>query len=892
MSDLLFITNSVSETLQKWNLEGSASPDKIASLITDGTAYWELTLPDGSHLALVRLFSPVVRREEIFLGNVLLNDFLSKALIRAVEQRNQGQMTLLANDLESYYYLYHGKSSLESISDLFRQEVSSSLPDLYFGCEAPGRGIYGDLARMLIFYKSNIEPYPVFSVPSVLLPQLLQKANEALGQLASDKETNINVIFAVLSFFYARNGGEMQSVHAFLKRAMDEGLLPAEKIRAVFALGQGEDFEKETFMERKKGEVIDRPKLQEVLEEFLAKAEAEIALGQAEALAPYLAEKMLALSIDQTAELLLNGVQLGLLIQSTAKNIDGTLSCRFCGADSAIIVEKNITCGFGAGRFCNESPKLQSFEESLCGRCGISSYLVTKLLGMHNAKPHPKSKDYPVPKQYNIVFHYGRHDQAEVQRLRDTIDDIFDLLGEFRKKATEEKRAFSLEYMKDEISRRAKERRASSEEEEKSSNPEDFLAALIAEDDAVPGLDILAQTPPEEKAQVLPLGSGEYRLIVFIMPRLHPGRKEAMDFLNSRLSRSRLAAFTLLALLRKLCGCDGPYYFQSSPTLRPNSFDTDTFYVRGKAENAEVVIKRYSAIINFARKVCKYRDGHSRVADWILLAEKLEDEPMGVISEILRNSPLRGRDDLRDFKYERLSNEFIKGTAMIDGTDYLKMIEQLKQFNYGWEIMPKRVDTEKLNEFCEILFRVLDRLGGGREDLLPLFLSEKPTSYEKYPRLLLSQIRHYNDVEAGFEEWKSKVLRDSNDYRKNEEYPELLVLKKWLMENRSLFENHKDNLNHLKRSLYSRVYEYLYPRRLLTGAYAEANRGNPEALEEDAIRSRFRQEVKPHIDKLSVIYGNDEKLQKIIDEAKVFLIANRKRYIWKLKEMAAIESSA
>src|SRR5271157_812528 len=132
MSDLVFIINAVSETLQKWNLEGSTSTDKIATLIVDGTAYWELTLPDGSHLALVRLFSPVVRREEIFLGNVLLNDFLSKALIRAVEQGNQGQMALLANDLESYYYLYHGKSSLETISNHFRREVSSSLPDLYF----------------------------------------------------------------------------------------------------------------------------------------------------------------------------------------------------------------------------------------------------------------------------------------------------------------------------------------------------------------------------------------------------------------------------------------------------------------------------------------------------------------------------------------------------------------------------------------------------------------------------------------------------------------------------------------------------------------------------------------------------------------------------------------
>jgi len=206
--------------------------------------------------------------------------------------------------------------------------------------------------------------------------------------------------------------------------------------------------------------------------------------------------------------------------------------------------------------------------------------------------------------------------------------------------------------------------------------------------------------------------------------------------------------------------------------------------------------------------------------------------------------------------------------------------------------MPKKVDTEKLNEFCDQLFRTLDRLGGDREDLLPLFLSEKPTAYEKYPRLLLSHIRYYDDVEAGFEEWKSKVLRDSNDYRRDEEYPELLALKKWMIENRALFENRKDNLNHLKRSLYARTYEYLYPRRLLTGAYAEANRGNPEALEEDAIKSEFRSEVKPHINRLAAVYGDSEKLQRIVDEAEEFLIANRKRYVWKLKEMASSEAHA
>jgi len=195
--------------------------------------------------------------------------------------------------------------------------------------------------------------------------------------------------------------------------------------------------------------------------------------------------------------------------------------------------------------------------------------------------------------------------------------------------------------------------------------------------------------------------------------------------------------------------------------------------------------------------------------------------------------------------------------------------------------MPKEVDTKRLDQFCELLFRTLDKLGG---DLLPFFLSDKPTSYEKYPRLLLGHIRYYDDVEAGFEEWKSKVLREANDYKRSEEFPELLILKQWLIDNRDLFEGRKDNLNHLKRSLYARAYEYLYPRRLLTSVYAEANKGNPGALEEDAIKLRFHKELAHHIERLKEVYADDKKVLVIVAEAEEFLIANRSRYTWKLKE--------
>jgi hypothetical protein len=51
-----------------------------------------------------------------------------------------------------------------------------------------------------------------------------------------------------------------------------------------------------------------------------------------------------------------------------------------------------------------------------------------------------------------------------------------------------------------------------------------------------------------------------------------------------------------------------------------------------------------------------------------------------------------------------------------------------RQQNRGSETMPRQVNTTELDEFCQLLFRTLDRLG---DDLLPLFLSKRPTAYEK-----------------------------------------------------------------------------------------------------------------------------------------------------------------
>lgn len=194
--------------------------------------------------------------------------------------------------------------------------------------------------------------------------------------------------------------------------------------------------------------------------------------------------------------------------------------------------------------------------------------------------------------------------------------------------------------------------------------------------------------------------------------------------------------------------------------------------------------------------------------------------------------------------------------------------------------MSKQINVQAVEEFCLRLFRVLDQLGN---ELLPHRLGKQQAAYafEKYPRLLLGSIQRYDNVEAGFDEWATKVLRDANDYRKQDEFPELAALRHWLVEHRGLFEDNRDTLNHLKRSLYGRVYAYLYPRRLLCTTYADLHRGEPGALEPEVIQANFRDEVRSQIEELRQVYGDGQQLARIIDDAETYLLTNRYRFRWK-----------
>jgi hypothetical protein len=665
------LTPTIAARLRDWGLEAHVDAAEVARHVLDGSAYWTTPLPDGTTLALVRLYSPVVQRREVFLGNVLLNDFLFKALPRAVARADLGEAAPLLNDLENAYVLWRGDGDLETLRAAYREELLDALPDLYFGEEDVERGIHGDVRGMLTFYKCNIEPFPTFIVPRAYLGRLLtvvgawvralvgEDGDEALaaaGRLPLDRAASwrINVLLSLLTFFYCRDGREMQSFYTFLTQSIEDGRFPEAAIKAGFGIAEDEAFTKKIFNKRKSGDTLDFEALAQAVEPLLQATERALAEKRPADVAPYLAEaKMLPWEPETLLARLLDKVQLGYqaVVTADAPSGEGGLACRFCGAAMAVIDEKNIIGGPGTGNRFNQS--LKPDGERFCPRCALSSYLETKRLGVQF------EGIFPIPKLYNVIFHYGDHADWELKAIQRQIDYVLAEVGG-------EKEIDDLWSDLQEVRARVARQHGAAVA------PVDFEAWIP------PALEVMRQMQQDVQAEVIPLGGGAYRLLVFILPQLRPGSQEGLEFVQKRFSHSRLAVTTLLGFLRQLCGCDGPYYFQSVPRLSPGGFDANTFYIRGEPERADEALRRYGLITEFARRVVRYRKGHSQLADWILLAEQVERDPLAVFSDVLRKSPIRGGDKFKDFRYKRLSNDFVPGMSVVDGIEYLALFEHLR----------------------------------------------------------------------------------------------------------------------------------------------------------------------------------------------------------------------
>ncbi len=190
--------------------------------------------------------------------------------------------------------------------------------------------------------------------------------------------------------------------------------------------------------------------------------------------------------------------------------------------------------------------------------------------------------------------------------------------------------------------------------------------------------------------------------------------------------------------------------------------------------------------------------------------------------------------------------------------------------------MTKKIPVEKIDEFCDLMFRALDHAG-----LLPQRMGEASHAFEKYSRRLSGFLTRYDRAETAYDEWYTSALRGMHDSRRERVEPTFQAVRTWLTDekHRSVFEGEgkKDNLNHLKRSLYGRVYSWLYPRRQLALTYVNIHKGNAAQFERTTIAQNFADDV---ID----VWEEFEEIvpASALNDAQQYLIDNRSYYkSWK-----------
>ncbi|TCJ15717.1 hypothetical protein E0L93_12000 [Rubrobacter taiwanensis] len=904
------VRRQAEETIRNLGVEEVVTAEQVADSVLRQTAYWEMSISDGEKLLFVRFFSPVVQREEVSLGNILFNSFLGKAFTRAVVENDSSKAELVANDLESYYFLIRTTSDVAQLADTFRSEVERSLPDLFFGEQDKAKGIYGDLSRMFTFRKTDFEPFPVYAVPQFLAPQLEKAVRKELNKLLNPSVflNRVRTALATITFFYGRTSGgsgDVQSPANFIDRLVNEEdydeLLKVDEVKKAFNVAEAK---KTTIKKSIDDETYSVERLLDLLSKLSRTFHASIDSGSTKWLMGFLYkdEKFVSLEPTDYLSVLLADVQLG--YQPFARPSAGNVvPCRLCNVLYASVEERYVTTGLNSFKFDNQRVRRQA--EKACAKCALHSYLAQKLLGTEMVSAGRKLPQ--VPKTYNLIFHYGKHDDEDINHLTRTIDLVWGLVQQ-RREAEQIRREANeqIKTLEDRLEREEDEQKKQeleTELAEKTAKLEQAQATISKSGDGIyatcpwlkesgaspvpwenTSLDALANIQLSEtkvERHVLGLGLDGYRMILFILPQIRaPRNAKEHDFAQRRFSDSRVTVTALLSFLRKLCGCDGPFYYQSLPTLTPEGFDPKTFYVRDEQISIQQAQNEYEVVTQLAWKLVWQRGSDGFVRK-VILAEKLLEDPLGTFATVMRDSAIFEQTGTRG-RYKRLPRSYKQEWKAWDLTEYAKFIQRLSKLQ---EVngMALNVDRKELDEFCTKLFRALDNLG-----LLPRRLDWKrsssgklqrvaPTELEKYPRLLFGSIQRYGDVEAGFREWESRVLRDVRSPSVREaHYPDLESLRQWMVQHKDIFTKNKANMQHLRASLYARAFQYLYPRRVLANVFCEKQKGSPDAIEPEFLAEALPNSIEGDVQKLREAYRDE--WEEIVGDTRDSLVANAAYY--------------
>ena len=244
---------------------------------------------------------------------------------------------------------------------------------------------------------------------------------------------------------------------------------------------------------------------------------------------------------------LLHRVSLGPTVLAFAPAGD-SWTCRTCGDQQALVEEKNILLGMSVGKFYNQiANQPHASIHRICVRCALYAYLGTKLFGATT------SGKFPVPKQGNMLFHYGHHSAGEIRTIGRQLAKAIGLIKEMDQVRIEA----MLAAQKDQ-ERQASEARPDldvlTELMEKQAQTDtafgeadlDRLARLVqilATAEGEGTCDLLKHVA---ECQVIDLGMGSQRLVVFALPTM----KDDLELANKRFVRARLVVYALIGFLQ------------------------------------------------------------------------------------------------------------------------------------------------------------------------------------------------------------------------------------------------------------------------------------------------------------------------------------------------------
>ena len=678
------ITENIKIFLEEHNIK-EVTPEEIGQKVTSYTVEWSKKIRNEERLSLIRLTLPMVSREEIFLGNILLNIFIVKSLEKVLNDCNI-PYSVIAEDLGNYFILAINIPPQYEIVNLLKDKLIKNLPDLYFSDENLDDGYYGNLQTMLEFYKSNVEPFPVFIVPEELTSLLEEKVNINLCNLVMSEEwiNKLNVIMANIAFFYSYDGMDMQSPSNFLANMVNnynliEFQVLADAINLEISERKNEKLKEiikkslEIKKDIKTGEIIEskfhKEKLQTLLKKMAYVLSDKAKKEPEKWLCHYLRKgkenKFLQLSIKEVVEKILEGTQFGSTLIEQQTLIDKTSSkfCRLCGNKKAILMDRPILLGQAVNRFYNHLIDHKE-REIVCIRCALATYLIVKMLGSHTiGQPQ-------VPKKYNLFFHYGNHSNDEINILNKKLNRLFNMIKKFDE----------IEKIREELTNNKDKSHIIIPEDIE--DPELLLDLLEQQNiEIMPALETFAGTVDivsPLKSKIFPLTSGVNRLFVIILPQFRYSDKEGPEFIQKRFCKNRLHIIAIMGLLKEVCKCNGSYYYRTTPNLSVNEKLVHTFYIQSKPFPISKSLEQYNLISRYVHKLL-YGRYKKNIVEKFILSERLLENPLETFSDILRNSPIRGGDNYTEYKYKRLSTVPIKGQGVFNSIEYLKLFKELSK---------------------------------------------------------------------------------------------------------------------------------------------------------------------------------------------------------------------